>query len=82
MTHGSPELDADAAKLLALGADPGPTLEDFPPEGAFELMTEVARQPSLDELMARLGPGATDEELRQLIAVLRDDRASWGEGRK
>lgn len=24
-THGSPELDADAAKLTALGADPGPT---------------------------------------------------------
>lgn len=23
-THGSPELDADAAKLLAMGADPGP----------------------------------------------------------
>lgn len=28
-THGSPELDADAAKLEALGADPGPTLEDL-----------------------------------------------------
>jgi hypothetical protein len=24
-THGSAELDEDAAKLLALGADPGPT---------------------------------------------------------
>jgi hypothetical protein len=23
--HGSPDLDEDAAKLLALGADPGPT---------------------------------------------------------
>ena len=23
-THGSPELDEDAAKLIALGADPGP----------------------------------------------------------
>lgn len=25
-THGSPELDADAAKLAAMGADPGPTV--------------------------------------------------------
>lgn len=24
-SHGSPELDADAAKLEAMGADPGPT---------------------------------------------------------
>ena len=24
-THGSPELDADAAKLEAMGADPGPS---------------------------------------------------------
>lgn len=32
-THGSPELDSDAEKLKALGADPGPTLADleFPP---------------------------------------------------
>ena len=29
--HGSPELDADAAKLIAMGADPGPTLEDLEP---------------------------------------------------
>ena len=29
MTHGSPELDADAEKLLALGVDPGPTLADL-----------------------------------------------------
>jgi hypothetical protein len=28
-THGSPELDEDAAKLLAMGADPGLTLEDL-----------------------------------------------------
>jgi hypothetical protein len=28
-THGSPELDADAAKLIAQGADPGPTMEDL-----------------------------------------------------
>jgi len=26
-THGSPELDADAAKLEAMGEDPGPTIE-------------------------------------------------------
>lgn len=26
--HGSPELDADAAKLEAMGADPGPTWDD------------------------------------------------------
>jgi hypothetical protein len=28
-THGSPELDEDAAKLEAMGADPGATLEDL-----------------------------------------------------
>jgi hypothetical protein len=28
-THGSPALDTDAAKLIALGQDPGPVLEDF-----------------------------------------------------
>jgi hypothetical protein len=28
-THGSPALDADAAKLEAMGADPGLTLEDL-----------------------------------------------------
>jgi hypothetical protein len=28
-SHGSPELDADAAKLAAEGADPGITLEDI-----------------------------------------------------
>ena len=29
MTHGSKELDEDAKKLLSLGQDPGPTLEDL-----------------------------------------------------
>jgi hypothetical protein len=28
-THGSPELDEDAAKLAAMGADPGPTSSMF-----------------------------------------------------
>lgn len=28
-THGSPELDADAAKLAAIRANPGPTLADM-----------------------------------------------------
>lgn len=32
MTHGSPELDEDARKLVALGADPGPQLHDIDPE--------------------------------------------------
>lgn len=27
--HGSPELDADAAKLEAIGADPGPTWQEL-----------------------------------------------------
>lgn len=29
MTHGSPELDEDAAKLEAMGQDPGPTVEEL-----------------------------------------------------
>lgn len=28
-THGSPELDEDARKLEALGADPGPIIDAF-----------------------------------------------------
>jgi hypothetical protein len=31
-THGSPELDEDAAKLRELGVDPGPTLGDLLPD--------------------------------------------------
>lgn len=30
-SHGSPELDADAEKLAAMGGDPGPTLEAIAP---------------------------------------------------
>ena len=30
-THGSKELDADAAKLASIGQDPGPTFADIPP---------------------------------------------------
>ena len=30
-THGSPELDEDAKMLLAMGQDPGPTLNEFEP---------------------------------------------------
>ena len=29
VTHGSKALDEDAAKLIALGQDPGPTIEDL-----------------------------------------------------
>ena len=31
-THGSPELDEDARKLEAMGADPGPTFADLDPD--------------------------------------------------
>lgn len=30
-THGSPELDEDARKLEAMGADPGPTMAEGEP---------------------------------------------------
>lgn len=33
-THGSPELDEDACKLEAMGADPGPTFQEL----AFDLI--------------------------------------------
>ena len=36
-THGSPELDADAAKLEAMGADPGPTWDSL----AFDLLVDL-----------------------------------------
>ena len=42
MTHGSPELDADAAKLLALGADPGPTLREIDIEFAAQAFCEAS----------------------------------------
>ena len=42
MTHGSPELDTDAAKLLALGADPGPTLCELDIEFAAQAFCEAS----------------------------------------
>lgn len=35
-THGSSELDADAAKLIALGGDPGPTFLNLAAEDGQE----------------------------------------------
>ena len=37
-THGSPELDEDAVKLLAMGADPGPTLDQVAPQQSIEAL--------------------------------------------
>ena len=42
MTHGSPELDADAAKLLALGDDPGPSFLDLETEWAAIAFCEAS----------------------------------------
>ena len=49
-THGSPELDADAAKLVAMGADPGPTFAELfappppPPQGEEEIAQALAKE--------------------------------------
>jgi len=40
-THGSPELDADARKLEAMGQDAGPTVPDVFPEIMIALLFEL-----------------------------------------
>jgi hypothetical protein len=42
MTHGSRELDEDAAKLAAMGADPGPTISDI--FGAWDVRVLVCEE--------------------------------------
>lgn len=41
-THGSPELDEDAAKLEAMGQDAGPTVQDMFPEAFATAPQDVA----------------------------------------
>jgi hypothetical protein len=63
-THGSPELDADAAKLIALGADPGPTTDMLPADaaatidGLFELVQfQASLLQEAGEIMDEIGMG-------------------------
>lgn len=53
-THGSPELDADAAKLTALGADPGPTDAEL----AAMLGLDVPEVPAPPPFVAASADGA------------------------
>lgn len=56
-THGSPELDEDALKLEAMGADPGPTLDDIFADAENAVLSHARRE-------AKFAP-ASDEELRE-----------------
>ena len=51
-THGSQELDADAAKLEAMGADQGPTLDDV-----FDYRALLVKYLALSE---EVDPGSID----------------------
>ena len=61
-THGSPELDADAAKLAAMGADPGPTFAELlappppPTQGEEETAHKIARTVFTSNDEADFGP--------------------------
>lgn len=44
---------------------------------AATLMTEVAAEPSLDELMVRIDGWPDEATLRRLVEVARLDRAGW-----
>lgn len=73
-THGSPELDADAEKLKALGADPGATLADYPPEDEEEEQTPIAHNGPLTL--------STEQhaEAKSLLADLEDHVPKEGHG--
>ena len=64
-THGSPELDADAAKLIALGADPGPTIQELDGDLAAmlgldttEAQPVIAAPPPFEQFQAAFAAGA------------------------
>jgi hypothetical protein len=68
MTHGSRELDEDAAKLIALGQDPGPELEDFEPseiERLAEIVVEVVERRCMHE-------GWAEDVVRAILTAMRD----------
>lgn len=57
-THGSPEMDEDAVKLVAMGADPGPTfaqLETTPYPPCPECHGEVTMRTDGTQNCARCG---------------------------
>ena len=83
-THGSPELDADAAKLVALGQDPGPTLEDLDREVAAQAQAEVERRAAAAAQRQRDEDAAladADEIVRRMRARLGRKVCSQGDGR-
>jgi hypothetical protein len=80
-THGSPELDEDAAKLAAMGADPGPTFADVQaqaesPAGMRDNFTddEIAAafvdQRTLDRVLDALDIANTDQDPAELIVQM------------
>lgn len=85
-THGSPEIDEDARKLEALGADPGPTFADLERAPAAT-SDSVWADPQMRESLERMidmhkrqplatGRASTDDIARDLaaqVAALRRD---------
>jgi hypothetical protein len=68
-THGSPELDADAVKLRAMGQDPSPTLQDLglePPSPPPEPMTALVFAGLLKNYEIAAELAMTEEELDEL----------------
>ena len=71
MTHGSPELDEDAAKLIALGADPGPEFVVMPcivcgGDGSFDESGDRWRKCEACDGTGRVEIGLTSIDMEDL----------------
>lgn len=71
-THGSPELDEDARKLEAMGADPGPMMPVLVPEGLVSFVPTPMPEPGPNEFRCgrckKIFPAtATENELEQAL---------------
>lgn len=67
-THGSPELDEDAAKLVTLGADPGPTFATAPAMGADPPWLKRLAKEIRDEHFGNLSTFCVETIIKKALA--------------